>query len=324
MSRRHVWKERAVNTRYLKEFLVIAEELNFSAAAKRLYTTRPTLSEHLAELEDELGCKLVERGRGKPALTPLGRRFLGTASDLLGQWDEVVGEYRDLSDNLLTVTVSATNLPWLEAPLLRARHRIVEKWPEGKIDIVTDNGPLATVDALGERKNDIVVVGCKSFSEAGHRLLTKEHPGFVLNAETTHLFMTEDNPLLGRDTICAADLDGAVLLLPPDVHQSYERDGVADRFAANGARITLKTMPFRDHAEYFAHDFGCAIGVAPDTLVPRFGLDRRPGLRLFDLDDMDFSTDFIAVFRDEFVESPHGRVLFDEMKAAVAQGEPAA
>ena len=55
MSRRHVWKERAVNTRYLKEFLVIAEELNFSAAAKRLYTTRPTLSEHLAELEDELG-----------------------------------------------------------------------------------------------------------------------------------------------------------------------------------------------------------------------------------------------------------------------------
>ena len=204
-----------MNTRYLKEFLVIAEELNFSAAAKRLYTTRPTLSEHLAELEDELGCKLVERGRGKPTLTPLGRRFLGTASDLLGQWDEVVGEYRDLSDNLLTVTVSATNLPWLEAPLLRARHRIVEKWPEGKIDIVTDNGPLATVDALGERKNDIVVVGCKSFSEAGHRLLTKEHPGFVLNAETTHLFMTEDNPLLGRDTIRAADLDGAVLLLPP-------------------------------------------------------------------------------------------------------------
>lgn len=59
-----------MNTRYLKEFLVIAEELNFSAAAKRLYTTRPTLSEHLAELEDELGCKLVERGRGKPALTP--------------------------------------------------------------------------------------------------------------------------------------------------------------------------------------------------------------------------------------------------------------
>ena len=62
-SRRHVWKERAVNTRYLEEFLVIAEELNFSAAAKRLYTTRPTLSEHLAVLEDELGCKLVERGR---------------------------------------------------------------------------------------------------------------------------------------------------------------------------------------------------------------------------------------------------------------------
>lgn len=312
-----------MNTRYLKEFLVIAEELNFSAAAKRLYTTRPTLSEHLTELEDELGCKLVERGRGKPALTPLGRRFLGTASELLKQWDGVVGEYRGLSDNLLTVTVSATNLPWLEGPLLRARHHIAEKWPEGKIDIVTDNGPLATVDALEERENDIVVVGCKSFSAAGRRLLTEDHPGFVLDTEATHLFISESNPLFGRDTIHAADLDGAVLLLPPDVHQSYERDGVADRFAANGARVTLKTMPFRDHAEYFAHDFGCAVGIAPDTLVPRFGLDRRPGLRLFDLDDMDFSTDFIAVFRDEFVEGPRGRILFDEMKAAAAREEPA-
>ena len=101
----------------------------------------------------------------------------------MGQWDEVVGEYRDLTDNLLTVTVSATNLPWLEAPLLRARHRIVEKWPEGKIDIVTDNGSLATVDALGERKNDIVVVGCKSFSEAGRISFSRKNiPGFVLNA----------------------------------------------------------------------------------------------------------------------------------------------
>ena len=56
MSRRHVWKERAVNTRYLKEFLVIAEELNFSAAAKRLYTTRPTLSFLYALLEYDLFC----------------------------------------------------------------------------------------------------------------------------------------------------------------------------------------------------------------------------------------------------------------------------
>lgn len=313
-----------MNTRYLEEFLIIAEELNFSVAAKRLYTTRPTLSEHLTELEDELGCKLVERGRGKPALTPPGRRFLNTASELLAQWDDIVGEYRDLANNLLTVTISATNLPWLEAPLLRARHRIAEKWPEGKIDIVTDNGPLATVDALGERRNDIVVVGCKSFSEAGRRLLTEEHPGFVLNTETTHLFMSEDNPLFGRNLLSTADLDGAVLLLPPDVYQSYERDKVADRFEANGARIALKTMPFRDHSEYFAHDFGCAIGVAPDTLVPRFGLDRRPGLRLFDLVDMDLTTDFIAVFRNEFAESPRGRILFNETKAAVVQKEDAA
>ena len=303
-----------MNTRYLEVYLVLAEELNYSAAAKRLFITRPTLSEHVAELEGELGCALGGHG-GRPQLTAAGRRFVDTARNLLASWEAVAEEYRSLEDNLLTVTVSATNLPWLEDVLLQARRTIGEKRPAAKIDIVTDSGPLATVDALDGHANDIAIVGCKSFSEEGLRQLTEERPGFVLTSEATHLFMTADNPLFARERLCAADLDGACLLLPPDVYQSYERDAVADHFAEHGARVTLKTMPFRDHYEYFAHDFGRAIGIAPDTLVPRFGLDRRANLRLFDLEDMEFSTDFIAVFRDEFVATPKGRTLFEEMRS---------
>ena len=45
-----------VNTRFLEEFLVLSEELSYSSAAERLFTTRPTLTEHMRSLEAELSC----------------------------------------------------------------------------------------------------------------------------------------------------------------------------------------------------------------------------------------------------------------------------
>ena len=72
-----------LNTRYLKEFLTFSREMNFYAAAKQLFITRPTLNEHIAELESELGCALVEKSKGKAALTPAGKRFVKTAETFL-------------------------------------------------------------------------------------------------------------------------------------------------------------------------------------------------------------------------------------------------
>ena len=44
----------------LREFVSLAENLNFSTTAKRLFITQSTLSRHIAALEHELGCRLFE------------------------------------------------------------------------------------------------------------------------------------------------------------------------------------------------------------------------------------------------------------------------
>src|SRR5436309_3909389 len=48
----------------LQVFLAIAREQNFSSAARRINLSQPTLSEHVAELERELGTRLFARRRG--------------------------------------------------------------------------------------------------------------------------------------------------------------------------------------------------------------------------------------------------------------------
>ena len=50
--------------RQLEVFLAVAKEKSFSLAAKKLHSSQPTLSEHISELESELGKHLFfRRGR---------------------------------------------------------------------------------------------------------------------------------------------------------------------------------------------------------------------------------------------------------------------
>jgi DNA-binding transcriptional LysR family regulator len=87
---------RKLNIQYIEEFTVLAECLNFSIAAERLYISQPTLSRHITALEAELGFKLVER---KPftRLTPMGKSFYLEAGELL---DETLTALDGIADRI--------------------------------------------------------------------------------------------------------------------------------------------------------------------------------------------------------------------------------
>jgi DNA-binding transcriptional LysR family regulator len=60
----------------LRYFLAVAENGNFSRAAKRVSVTQPTLSAGIAKLERQVGARLFDRDTKRVALTPAGSRFL--------------------------------------------------------------------------------------------------------------------------------------------------------------------------------------------------------------------------------------------------------
>jgi DNA-binding transcriptional LysR family regulator len=65
-----------VQTRELRYFIAVAEELNFSHAATRLGVAQPPLSRTIKQLEGKLGVQLVERTTRHVALTDAGRELL--------------------------------------------------------------------------------------------------------------------------------------------------------------------------------------------------------------------------------------------------------
>ena len=62
--------------RHFHSFIAVAEELNFTKAAKRLQIAQPPVSRHIHDLETELGVQLFERNSSRVFLTDAGRSFL--------------------------------------------------------------------------------------------------------------------------------------------------------------------------------------------------------------------------------------------------------
>jgi len=66
----------------LEYFLAIVEYKKFFLAAEHLFMSQSSLSKQIRALEQELGVRLFDRGRGSVELTPAGRTFLPFARDV--------------------------------------------------------------------------------------------------------------------------------------------------------------------------------------------------------------------------------------------------
>lgn len=77
-----------MDLRHLRYFQAVAEELNFSRAARRLHVAQPALSRAVKEMETALGVAVLERTRHFVRLTPAGRVLLREAAVVLEAFEE--------------------------------------------------------------------------------------------------------------------------------------------------------------------------------------------------------------------------------------------
>jgi DNA-binding transcriptional LysR family regulator len=73
----------------LRHFVVLAEELSFGRAARRIGMAQPPLSQGIRRLETHLGTELVDRSRRQIALTTAGSALLVEARSLLATVDQL-------------------------------------------------------------------------------------------------------------------------------------------------------------------------------------------------------------------------------------------
>ncbi|MCI8515926.1 MAG: LysR family transcriptional regulator [Hungatella sp.] len=99
-----------INFLNLEYFLVAAEELNFTKAAKRLYISQQSLSNHISNMEKEFGIALFNRSMPL-TLTYAGQILKERARQMLALREETYHEIADIKDftkGQLTIGMSHT------------------------------------------------------------------------------------------------------------------------------------------------------------------------------------------------------------------------
>ena len=127
-----------INFLNLEYFLAAAEELNITRAAKRLYISQQSLSNHISNLEKEFDVQLFNRTTPL-TLTYAGRALKQRAKQLLELKDETYRQLADIKDfttGQISIGVSHTRGRFL-LPAILPVYR--EKFPNIELHLVEGN-----------------------------------------------------------------------------------------------------------------------------------------------------------------------------------------
>jgi DNA-binding transcriptional LysR family regulator len=145
-----------IELRHLRAFVAVAEELNFTRAAKRLFIAQQALSTQIRQLEDRVGAKLLERNTRSVSLTAAGEVLLAQARLLLADADTAVAATRAAGATATPLTVgfvAAVNHPEMS----HALDRFSEAHPEVEL-MINFGDQLDPTGGLHDGQADVAFV----------------------------------------------------------------------------------------------------------------------------------------------------------------------
>jgi DNA-binding transcriptional LysR family regulator len=191
--------------RQLRQFVVVAETLNFHRAAERLHMAQPPLSAAIRKLEDELGLVFFNREPRALSLTAGGAIVLEHARRTLREADEVrrsatecaTGEQGRLTLGF-AATASSSVLPHI-LPAFQLRFPRVEL-------VLHESTTRELVRELDSHAVDIALLRTPVFEQCHATLTPLQADRFVLAVPASH-------PLARRDGVALAELGDQPFIL---------------------------------------------------------------------------------------------------------------
>jgi len=219
-----------LDIKLLQEFAVLAECLNFHAAADRLFITQPALSRHLASLEQELGAPLFTRTTTHVELTDIGKELLGNAANIVDEYGLMLAKVR-MHRHEGSLRIGGFIRHSRVLPLLsHAMNRFQTKYPW----VETHEDDLVVADHREPLLDDTFDVMLSPHLERPDDERLQYHD--ILHLRLM-VWMTEGNPLAARVSVSLRELQDQALrflsLGHPDAWHSW-RTYILQLFAAEG------------------------------------------------------------------------------------------
>ncbi|WP_407547951.1 LysR family transcriptional regulator [Streptomyces sp. Pv4-95] len=262
-----------VELRHLRALAAIGDEGTLTAAARALRITQPALSRTLAQLEQRLGVRLVDRTTRSLHLTEPGERLWENAHRILGQFDDALADAAGHgTPRPLRLAFAWAALGSHTVPLLRAWR---ERHPEVPVHIRRADDPAAL---LRRGEADLAFLRLRPAPDdpqVVHRALIRERR--MAAVPVSH-------PLADRADVALAELGTETVALCATAATTS-----AELWAA-GRRPRTMTVPGVD--EWLTTiATGAAVGVTAEGTVHQHP---HPGVRYLPVRDADPVTVHLA------------------------------
>jgi DNA-binding transcriptional LysR family regulator len=167
-----------VDFKSIETFLWVVTLGSFRGAGQRLNTTQPAISQRIAQLEREMGVKLLNRDHRVASPTPSGRQLMVYAEKLISLRSEMLAEVGDRSAmrGVLRLGVAETIVhTWLP----RLIKSVNTAHPNLSLEIEVDITPNLTARLLGQEIELAFLLGPLTASGVRNRVLCDYPIGFL-------------------------------------------------------------------------------------------------------------------------------------------------
>ncbi|GAB4267942.1 MAG: selenium metabolism-associated LysR family transcriptional regulator [Deferrisomatales bacterium] len=188
----------------LRVFLAVADAGHFARGAEVLHLSQPTVSQHIAALEEELGLALLDRSRKGVTLTEAGKLLRRHARRVVGAMEatrEAVERFRGLEGVPLRVgvsTIPGTYLVPVAMPELFASH-------PGLRLVLVQGDSRETLDRVASDDVEVGMVGSR-FDQRGLAYTP-------VGSDTIRLMVAPDHPWARAGAIALSGLAEQWLVL---------------------------------------------------------------------------------------------------------------
>jgi DNA-binding transcriptional LysR family regulator len=132
----------------LSAFMAVAEQRNFTRAAKHLGISPATLSETIRNLEERLAVRLLNRTTRSVAPTEAGEKLLARLRPVIDDYEAAIdslNEFRDKPAGLLRLTIAPPAAQSVIGPILA---KFLAQYPDIKLEISIDS---ANIDIVAQQ-----------------------------------------------------------------------------------------------------------------------------------------------------------------------------
>ena len=189
----------------LQYVITVADTLNITEAAKKLFIAQPSLTASIHELEKEYGITLFIRGNKGVRLTPEGDEFLGYARQILEQTQLMDARYTDASARKQRFCVSAQHYSFA----VEAFVELLSECGGDKYEFhMRETQTYDIIDDVAHLRSEIGILYLNAFNETVIRKTLRDNDLTFTKLFTArpHVFIGKDSPLAKKKSLSLEDL----------------------------------------------------------------------------------------------------------------------